>query len=124
MKPNKVFFIRLIIIAFILSVNVCAKSQNCTNNYNNALGYYQKGQYETVVNYLSDCLNDFINNKAAYLNNSDIVFKVYKLIINSYRNIDKDNLANQKFEELKSYYNNLTPQQVQTQFDNTRLDPI
>ena len=115
---------RLITIAFIMLMNINAKSQNCIDNYNNALGYYQKGQYETVVNYLSDCLNEFNNNRQAYLNNSDIVFKVYKLIINSYRNIDKNSLADQKFEELKNYFNNLTVQQVQDQFNNTRLDPI
>jgi len=132
MKSREYPLINLFIIACFSLLSSIAEGQTCKDSYNNALGYYQKGQFEYINDYLINCLNEFPGFKTDYLNNRngkdlDLVFKVYKLIITSYKNIDRDNLASQKLHELVGYFHgnlNLTEEEVQKRLDNTSLDYI
>ncbi len=130
MKTNQRFFTKLLLIAFLISLNVITKAQSCKDSYNNTLSIYKKGQFESINDYLTNCINEFKNNRLDYIGNRngkniDLVFKVYKMIINSYKNIDKDNLAKKKLDELKEFIGNAyTPDQIQQRIDNTSLDFI
>jgi len=128
MKSKKILFTKLIAAAFLSLILITAKSQNCQDNYNKTLSYYNKGQFENIEDYLAGCINEFQNNKKEAGANLDLVFKVYKLIINSYKNIDKDNLANDKLNELVAFLHDIgqsmTRDDVQDRLDKTNLSYI
>ena len=120
MKLERTLIIKCLLVIFVFVLSLHANSQACKDAYNNTLNYYNKGNYEYISDYLSGCLKEFKDNSNQ---NIDLVFKVYKLIVYSYRNIDKDNLANQKFEELVTYFKDrLTRDEVQKRFDDTALN--
>ena len=135
MKSRKSIFIKLIIGGFFALLNLTVKSQtvnkriqtSCKDVYNRTLSYYNKGQFENIEDNLSNCINEFQNNKKKYTTpgqNVDLVFKVYKLIITSYKNIDKDNLADEKLDELQSFVHDIgyTKAEFMQRFDDTSLD--
>ncbi len=130
MKPNKLI---LILSLSFLSMNVAflsASGQACKDIYNNALGNYNRGQFENINNDLNGCIADFNNNRDAYLQNvqgreTNNVFKVYKLIITSYRNLDKENLATAKMNELITFFaNKFSAADVQASLNDTQLSPM
>ncbi len=127
MKSNKVIIIVSLLFLFINLGAISATGQACRDVYNNALGNYNRGQFEKISNDLNGCIAEFNNNREAYrqsLQGKDMntVFKVYKLIITSYRNLDKENLAVAKTNELVAFFaNKLSPQDVQARLYNTQL---
>lgn len=89
---NRMFLLLLLLLG---SISLTSYSQNC-NNYNQALSNFKKGQYDNVPVILKECTDNFTRP----VENTAIVYKTYKLIITSYRNIDQDGLAQKKMEEL------------------------
>ncbi|MDQ6761027.1 MAG: hypothetical protein M3015_00185 [Bacteroidota bacterium] len=130
MKPNKLISILFFFFLFINLAGMNANGQACKDIYNNALGNYNRGQFENINNELNGCIADFNSNREAYRQSQqgkdiNAVFKVYKLIITSYRNLDKENLAVAKTNELIAFFaNKLTAQDVQGRLNNTQLAPM
>jgi hypothetical protein len=92
----------------ILITTTQVQGQVCKDPYNNALNFYRGGQYENINTYLNGCLEDIknINNHNYYKGNGiNILFKVYKICIQSYKNLDLGNLAERRIIELISYLN-------------------
>jgi hypothetical protein len=84
------------------------QGQVCKDSYNNALTFYKNGQYENINTYLNGCFEDIknINNHNYYKGDGvTILFKIYKLSIESYKKLDLGNLAERRIIELVSYLN-------------------
>ena len=130
MKPNKLILILSLSFLFMNVASLSASGQACKDIYNNAMGNYNRGQFENINNDLGGCIADFNNNRDAYLQNApgretNNVFKVYKLIITAYRNLDKENLAAAKMNELVAFFaNKFSAADVQTKLKDTQLSPM
>ena len=73
-----------------------------------------------------DCIADINSNMANYLQNANgrtTVFKVYKLIINSYKNLEQENSANEKLNDLVRL-THMPQGDVQNELNNTPLTMI
>ena len=126
MKSNKLFFTTFLITASLNLFCIVAKAQDCKDEYNNVLGLYQKGQFENINNSLAGCIADINSNMANYLQSASgrtTVFKVYKLIINSYKNLDQENSANEKLNDLVRL-THMPQGDVQNELNNTPLTMI
>lgn len=128
MKSNKKIFPTVLIIISLNFLSILAQAQNCKDVYNYALGLYQKGQFENINNSLANCINDINRYGNEYMGNRNgknrsTAFKVYKLIITSYRNLDQENLADQKLDQLASI-SNIPKDQVLIELNNTPLTII
>ena len=130
--PRKSFATLLMIAALSLLVGI-AKGQAptpCRDAYNNALNYYNRGRFERVSSSLNNCFRDFSNFSSAYKQSAagrDIstVYKVYKLIIASYRQLNQESLALRKTEELANFFSpRLSQQQVQSRLNSVTLTLI
>ena len=114
MNSTRKFFTGLLLIVSLTLANLVteaqAQGQICKDNFNNALGFYNRGQFENINSYVNGCIENIknVDNHNFYKgtpNGITLVFKVYKICINSYRNLDQGNLAEQKIVELVSYLN-------------------
>jgi hypothetical protein len=130
MNPNRNFFAGLLIVVFLTSADLVteAQTQVCKDNFNHALGFYNRGQFENINTYVKGCIETIrnIDNHTYYKSNPNgitIVFKVYKICINSYRNLEQGNLAEQKLNELILYLN-WTREVVEKRLNETPLTPI
>lgn len=111
-----------LLIAFILFSAV--KEPSCQDLVSQARDQYYSGQYEYVPGTLTVCLNDFNNYRTDYVQegNRDWVFLVYKLIIQSYYQLDDDYSANAKEDELVYYFDGLMhPDDVMRKLDYTEI---
>ena len=130
MIPNRKFFAGLLIAVFLMLTNLVTEAQGqvCKDNFNYALGFYNRGQFENINTHLNACIENIknINNHHYYKENPNgvaILFKVYKICINSYRNLDQGNLAEQKLIELISYLN-WARADIEKRLNETSLTPI
>jgi hypothetical protein len=129
MHSNKKFLTAIYLILSLVLISAGARGQNCKDAFNNALNYYNKGQYENIYNYLTGCIDNINNTNANYYRNNNegnvIVFKVYKIIINSYRYLDRENFATKKMNELVLFFvNRFSREVVEEKLRNTPLTPI
>jgi hypothetical protein len=118
----------LVVSLTFISVISLAQGQVCKDSYNNALRFYNSGQYENINNYVNGCIDNIknANNHNYYTNTTNgqvILFKVYKICINSYRNLEQGNLAEQKLIELKLYLD-WSREAVERRLNATPLTPI
>lgn len=107
---------------------VVKRRLGCRDSFNYALLYYNKGQFEKINNYLADCMEEIEKDKARYKDEENLrplVFKVYKIIITSHRNLDEEKLAIQKKDDLiRLFYGKLDRKEVERLFDETELTEI
>jgi len=130
MNSNKKSLCRLFLIASLLLVTLITttqvQGQVCKGSYNNALNFYNKGQFENINTYLNGCIEDIKNTdnhsfyKGAGVN---MLFKIYKLSIESYKKLDLGNLAERRIIELISYLN-WARADVEKRLNETVLNPI
>lgn len=81
------------------------KQLTCDRAYWTARDQYYSGRYESVAETLNICLADFESNPQFFRkNDSEQVLKVYKLIINSYYNLDYDNQAEEERQKLIDFF--------------------
>lgn len=132
MNPNRKFFAGLLLVVFLALANLATEAQAtgqiCKDNFNYALGFYNRGQFENINTYVKGCVENIKNNNnhnyyKSNPNGLTIVFKVYKICINSYRNLDQGNLAEQKIVELVSYLD-WARADVEKRLNETLLTPI
>ncbi|HEV8271255.1 MAG TPA: hypothetical protein VGQ04_08100 [Chitinophagaceae bacterium] len=130
MNSTRKFFTVSLLIAALTFANLVtaaqAQGQICKDNFNHALGFYNRGQFENVNTYVKDCIDNIKNsdNHGYYKGNGQtIVLKVYKICISSFRNLEQGNLAEQKLTELMSYLN-LSREQAERRLNETPLTPI
>ncbi|MEP6748232.1 MAG: hypothetical protein ABJB86_10940 [Bacteroidota bacterium] len=130
MTPNvKSCSIVLTFVLFFFLPVISTAQSPCKGNFNYALDRYQKGQFESINASLTACVTDIKSFRNDYLNNTNgrrktTVFKVYKLIINAYRNLAQDNLANLKMNELVIFFSPMARDVVQAQLNATLLQAI
>ncbi len=113
MNINKKILVISLLAASLTLVNLVTQGQgqNCKNSYNNTLGYFNKGQFEYVNSYLNECVESFKSKEYYdYFRNNEnginTVFKVYKLIITSYKKLEQESLAVRKMNELVVFFEN------------------
>lgn len=93
-KITFTFLLFTILCAFAKNAN----AQDCTTAYNNALNYYYAGQFDYIYPALTNCLE---NERNFLINNEDLTFKIYKLLMQSYSNINMDEEADLMFDDLE-----------------------
>ncbi|HEV8273769.1 MAG TPA: hypothetical protein VGQ04_20795 [Chitinophagaceae bacterium] len=132
MNSTRKFFTGPLLIVSLTLTNLVteaqAQGQICKDNFNHALGFYNRGQFENINTYVNGCIENIknINNHKYYKetpNGITMLFKVYKICINSYRNLEQGNLAEQKMVELVSYLN-WTRADVEKKLNETPLTPL
>jgi hypothetical protein len=132
MNPNRKFLTSSLLIVSLTLTNLVteaqAQGQICKDNFNHALGFYNRGQFENINTYVNGCIENInnTNNHNYYKNNPTgtiTLFKVYKICINSYKNLEQGNLADQKLNELILYLN-WTREVVERRLNETALTPI
>ncbi len=82
------------------------KAQSCGDAYYQARDYYYKGKFDVIPSLLGYCVRDFNQNYRNYYQreNPEMVFRVYKLITASYYQMDLDYEAEEKENELISFF--------------------
>jgi len=132
MNTTRKFFTSTLLIISLALTNLVteaqAQGQICKDNFNYALGFYNRGQFENINTYVKGCIENIknIDNHNYYKGNANgtiILFKVYKICINSYKNLEQGNLAEQKIVELISYLN-WARADVEKRLNETVLNPI
>jgi len=130
MNLNRKLFAGLMLVISLLLANLVTKAQGqiCKDNFNHALGFYNRGQFENINTYVRGCIENIKNsdNHNYYKNNSNglaTLFKVYKICINAHRNLDQGYLAEQKIAELKSYLD-WSREAIDRRLNNTPLTVI
>lgn len=132
MNLNKKFLVISLLTASLTLFNLVTQGQgqNCKNSYNNTLGYFNKGQFEYVNSYMNECVESFKSKEYYdYFRNNEnginTVFKVYKLIISSYRKLEQESLAVRKMNELVVFYENkFSREVVEKKLYEAQLTPI
>jgi len=130
MKSNVKTWLIVLTSMLLFFLPLVLKAQSpCRESFNYALDRYQKGQFETISVSLNTCVNDILTYKNDYLRNINgrsrtTVLKVYKIIINSLRNVNQDNLADMKMNELVNIFVPMARAAVQAQLNATILQPI
>ncbi len=107
---------------------VTRRRLGCKDSFNYALLYYNKGQFEKANNYLTDCVEEIERDRERYSDDYSLrplVFKVYKIIINSHRNLDDEKLAIQKKDDLvRLFSGKLDKKMVEKLLNETELSEI
>ena len=132
MNLNKKFLVISFLTASLTLPSLVSQgqAQNCKNSFNNTLGYFNKGQFEYVNSYLNECVESFKNKEYYdYFRNNEngitTVFRVYKLIINSYKKLEQESLAVRKMNELVAFYENkFSREAVEKKLYEAQLIPI
>ncbi|MBK6731453.1 MAG: hypothetical protein IPG60_11005 [Bacteroidetes bacterium] len=91
------FTFLLFTIACVFAKN--ANAQDCTTAFNDALNYYYAGQFDYIYPTLANCLE---NEREYLIKNEDLTFKIYKLLMQSYSNINMDEESDRMFNDLES----------------------
>lgn len=123
--------VTILISALLISLIINTSAQNsCVDTYARTYKNYRRGQFESTNNSLRDCVREFQQKKTDYLRNrngkdSRLVFKVYKLIITSYEQINQQSAANATRRQLTEYFKTVfTPNQVNVKYNQTNLEPL
>lgn len=121
---RKIILTQVFIVLGIL--NGDAQNSSCNTEYRRVYNLYKKGQFETVTNSFKICMIEFTQNKQQYQRSPgmEVVFRVYKLIITSYHQIDQENQSRDKRMQLTQYFGGvLSPTEVDRQYADTSLEP-
>lgn len=118
--------VMLILFLSVLSLTAHEEAQaGCRDSYNYALGFYNRGNYDNINNYLKDCLAEMSTNRQNYQSGGAqlMLFKVYKICINSSRNLEHGSLAEQQLKTLMDL-SRLSRAAVLAKLNETPLTPI
>jgi hypothetical protein len=118
----------MLVAGFCLISILAIGQQACKESYNTALGRYNNRQYDYVPGALNSCVADIRYQIDDYRNNRNgrsmyVAYKVYKLLVNSYSYIDRDNIARQKIDELIQI-SGFSRDVIQKGINNADLNPM